>query len=388
VRKIRLLIPLAAALAVVTAAPAALAATWVVVPSPSPAPDVNALSGLWARTAADAWAVGVFGETANEDEQGGLTLHWNGTAWTQVLAPNPQFRNERLNGVSGTAANDVWAVGAAAVAINQLPKVPWALHWDGAAWREVAVPTGPNPGGTGRGGLRGVVALSATDAWAVGKSPGVTAIAEHWDGTAWTLATVPNVKLGLNGVAAVSAAELWAVGDGVLNANGTRSGTIMHFTGGSWQLAPNQVTLPSSTLNVTLNAVTVVNARDVWAVGSFTDNLSVSHALIQHFNGVSWTRVPTPATSGTTTHTSLGGVAARSATDVFAVGGLSHTDLTEDSYILHWNGTAWAAETVPHTTAPDDGLAAAAVTPGGSPLWAAGQSFQTGTVRTTLILRG
>jgi hypothetical protein len=189
-------------------------------------------------------------------------------------------------------------------------------------------------------------------------------------------------------VAAVSASELWAVGDGVVNANGTRSGLLMHFTGGAWQVAPNQVTLPSSTISVTLNAVSVAGARDVWAVGSFTDQLSVTHALIQHFNGVSWTRVATPAEPGTTTHTTLGGVAARSGTDVFAAGTRSHTDLTEDSYILHWNGTAWAAETVPHTAAPDDGLSAVAVTPGGSPLWAVGQSFQTGTVRTTLILRG
>src|SRR2546430_14391772 len=111
-----------------------------------------------------------------EDEQGGLILHWTGAAWTQVIGPNPQFRNEVLNAVHGVAANDIWAVGGLATAINQLPKVPWALHWNGTAWAEVPVPTGPNPGGTGRGGLRGVAAITSKNVWAVGKSPGVTGL--------------------------------------------------------------------------------------------------------------------------------------------------------------------------------------------------------------------
>jgi hypothetical protein len=42
---------------------------------------------------------------------------------------------------------------------------PPALHWDGTAWTQVPF---PDPAGGIGGSLRGIKAISATDAWAVG----------------------------------------------------------------------------------------------------------------------------------------------------------------------------------------------------------------------------
>ena len=54
----------------------------------------------------DAWAVGT---SFGPDD---LTLHWNGTAWSQVSVPSPgSTANKQLSGVSAVSASDAWAVG-------------------------------------------------------------------------------------------------------------------------------------------------------------------------------------------------------------------------------------------------------------------------------------
>jgi hypothetical protein len=71
--------------------------------------------------------------------------------------------------------------------------------------------------------LRGVVATSATNAWAVGSyrtAHRIKTLIEHWDGKAWTVQPSPNSSCfhpspptnELNGVAATSSTNAWAVG--------------------------------------------------------------------------------------------------------------------------------------------------------------------------------
>jgi hypothetical protein len=390
-RLLRQLIPLVAAVPLLVlygAPPAAAATTWTLVASPNPHVATNGLSAVFPLAADNAGAVGVFGNVVKHNEDGGLIAHWDGRAWTQVLGPNPQFRNETLTAVHGVGPNDIWAVGGLATAINQLPKVPWALHWNGTAWSEVPVPTGPNPGGTGRGGLRGVAAIASDNVWAVGRSPGITALVVHWDGTTWTEVPVPTVKTALNALAVVSRTDIWAVGDGLVNQDGSKTALIMHYDGRTWQTMPNQVSVPSTFVaHNGLKSITALSATDIWAVGSVTDRLSVNQPLIQHYDGKTWTRVAAAPAPPNSTHYSLSGVAAVSATDIYAVGGVSFNDLTEASIVEHWNGQAWSRVTVPHSAAADDGLNGVAVTPGGSPIWAVGQSFDTNS-RRTLILQG
>src|SRR5205085_11424795 len=104
---------------------------------------------------------------------------------------------------------DVWAVG------GQSGK-PLILHWDGMAW---SVVDGPSVGKQG-GELHAVVALSATDAWAVGQAYGKlgsNSTSEHWDGTAWTVVQVPDLNPGFALTTAVDASgpdNVWATGSG------------------------------------------------------------------------------------------------------------------------------------------------------------------------------
>jgi hypothetical protein len=111
------------------------------------------------------WAVG------KADLNGSLTQplveHWNGSAWRIVATP--ALANVRWSSFSAISAipgtQQLWAVG------SSVPKASNDGHvliqkWDGTAWNIVKTPTLPQ--GLIAGSLNGVVALSATNAWAVG----------------------------------------------------------------------------------------------------------------------------------------------------------------------------------------------------------------------------
>src|SRR6266567_3297398 len=80
-----------------------------------------------------------------------------------------------------------------------------------------------------------------------------------------------------------------------------------------------------------LNGVAAVSASDVWAVGEFINASNVNQTLIEHWNGHKWSVVPSPNVG--THNNELFGVTAVSATDVWAVGffnaGFFNQTLTE-----------------------------------------------------------
>jgi hypothetical protein len=81
---------------------------WNVVSSPNVGTRSNALDGVAAVSANDAWAMG-FSYDASSRELA-MVQRWNGSAWSVVSAPQPE-RSSRLKGVDALSANDVWAVG-------------------------------------------------------------------------------------------------------------------------------------------------------------------------------------------------------------------------------------------------------------------------------------
>src|SRR5262245_53912740 len=87
----------------------------------------------------------------------------------------------------------------------------------------------------------------------------------------------------------------------------------VHFDGTSWSVIPTP-TLAASPSQ--FSGVAAVARDDVWAVGSQTVS-GTSNTLIEHWDGTSWSVVPSPTPSG---GGSLLAVTAISATDVWAVG--------------------------------------------------------------------
>jgi hypothetical protein len=184
--------------------------SWSTVATPQPGNSFRQLYGVKAVSATDAWSVGWYYDTSLRGEA--LILHWNGSAWTQVTAPDPGTSGNTLESVAGTAANDIWAVGYYSNSGEKgVLAHPLAVHYNGTSWVETELPAS----GTGTF-LHSVTALSATDVWAVGSKNGYAApVAYHWNGSAWSeVPTAPtggsgnNVFYGVSG----SAGNVWAVG--------------------------------------------------------------------------------------------------------------------------------------------------------------------------------
>ena len=186
-------------------------AAWQVVPSPPVGTDGSALEAVAARASDDVWAVG-FSANGSSTYQT-LTEHWDGSAWTVVPSPSAGTRDNVLTGVAALAPDDVWAVGSYPAANGAA--LTLTEHWDGSAW--TIVPS-PNVGSTGST-LARVAALAPGDVWAVGyyQTPGdaYQPLAEHWDGSAWSVVAGPDggpVGASLLGVAPADTGTVWAVG--------------------------------------------------------------------------------------------------------------------------------------------------------------------------------
>jgi len=234
--------------------------SWEQVASPNPGSD-NFLNGVWAVSAKDVWAVGRYGDGPSGGSS--LILHWNGSRWAQVPSPDPGFRNE-LDAVTATSAASAWAVGSSS---SQQAARPFILHWNGTVWTQVDT---PHLKGTG-GELLGVDATSAVNVWAAGDvsdRAGQHTLILRWNGTAWT--RVPSPDPGgsrfvdsLRGVAAISAANAWAVG--YISNGASNQSLILHWNGAAWTRAAS----PSPGAGGDLAGIAASSPASTWAVGQF-----------------------------------------------------------------------------------------------------------------------
>jgi hypothetical protein len=302
---------------------------WSRVTSPNLGSDFNELHGVSVVSSTDVWAIGDADYSSDA-----LILHWDGTHWSRVTSPNPGSDANELSGVSAVSPTEAWAVGGAG---NHLSYRSLILHWDGNTWSRVI---SPNPS-YGSNFLFDVSAPSAADAWAVGwhdiPSEHETLIL-HWDGTRWSRVMSPNPGSGsneLHGVSAVSPTDAWAVGDSSDLTTPVHQTLILHWNGTRWShvKSPN----PSSEFN-TLTGVSAVSPTDAWAVGLYWDQAGINHALVLHWDGTRWSRVKTP--NPRSIHSSLDSVTAVSPKNVWAVG--DYQEAGVHALVLHWNGTRWS----------------------------------------------
>lgn len=154
------------------------------------------LFGASADAANDAWAVGFDGS----DNIGTAAMHWDGTNWKRVATPNVGEGTNKLNAVLALAPNDVWAVGFSTPVAppKQAATVTLIEHFDGTSWAVVPSPNvGPNSANQSNR-LLGLTGNSADDIWAFGSyfaadgSGHQMTLLLHWDGTSWTVASSPS----------------------------------------------------------------------------------------------------------------------------------------------------------------------------------------------------
>ncbi len=246
---------------------------WKQVPSPNTASG-GILYGVAAVSATNIWAVGEYSNNADVGQT--LIEHWNGTAWKRVPSPNPggALNGNFLFGVAAVSSANVWAVGS-------FSHQSLVLHWNGTAWTHVA----SSNSSSALNSLSSVAATSASNAWAVGYYFNGTAdqtLIEHWNGTAWKRVASPNPSGTsnyniLNGVVALSASNAWAVGESI-DGTGVHKTLVEHWTGTAWKHVPSPN--PSSSGN-TLYGVGASSATNIWAVGTY-NGTTAGQALALH----------------------------------------------------------------------------------------------------------
>ncbi len=341
---------------------------WSIISSPNTGTNPQ-LDGVAANSTNDVWAVGYTG-----GNNGRLTLaeHWNGSSWSIVSSPDPSATGNQLVAVAALGANDVWAVGSF---INTDPGVgvpqPLFLQWNGTSWVQVTGDTtvaaglGPQPAA--------VAAIGASDIWSVG-SDGST-LAEHWNGTSWSIVATPNTGAGqdvLNGTGASSSTDAWAVG--YFTAGIEKRTLIEHWDGTQWGIVPS----PNSNLDTNiLKAVAAISSSNAWAVGySENNNQNFRTTLVLHWDGTTWSVVSSPNPNPGTGQPvdELDGISVNSASDIWAVGGSTSSSLgTDQTLVEHWDGSAWSAVSSPSVSGTNSALFAVTAF-GTSDAWAVGYS--------------
>ncbi|HYK53141.1 MAG TPA: hypothetical protein VEV38_06395 [Candidatus Eremiobacteraceae bacterium] len=369
----RILGPLAAIMAAMVAFPSTAFAyygspfatcAWHVVTSPNPFADQNVLNAVAATSATDAWAVG---RTTNPNDGSiqPVAMHWNGKAWSLVSTPSVASAN--LIGVKEITPTDVWAVGLY-YDTNNGQLQAFAEHWDGATWTAFTPPSL----GVGTNVLNAVVANSTSDVWAFGRYVNTSGLnstlAEHWNGSTWSVVTTPNEgsldTVFTSGVAN-GTSNVWAAG--AYNCNtGSCQTFAERWNGLKWKI----VATPDQNLNSNpLNAMSSNGSKDMWAIGDYYTG-STFNTLAEHWNGTAWSIVTSPNMG----LTALLGSAAVNTRDVWAVGFYQNGSI-DDPYSMTWNGSAWSTVLPPTVGTSGALLDSAARIPGTMTLWSVGGSL-------------
>jgi hypothetical protein len=300
--------------------------------------------------------------------------------WTVDSTPNPhagQLTNSVFSGVSASGPDEAWAVGS--FSDQRALDHPLVEHWDGTAWTLTLL---PQPGGR-QAVLSAVDDLAPDNAWAVGDSfdrgdNQERTLIEHWNGTVWSVVPSPNPAVGVPGdsdvLTSISGSgpdDLWAAGSDNNDNTATLSLLFEHWDGVRWTAAASPT--PMFAIQ-SASGITAIGPDDVWAVGSqFTDGM---RTLAAHWNGSSWSIVLTPDfSSAGNPQNQLTGVGASGAGGVWATGFANNVDNhnLDVPYVLHWNGSTWQLAKVPTVGSEGSQLSGIAVLSAGD-AWAVGQT--------------
>jgi hypothetical protein len=333
-------------------------------------PGGGDLMGVFCTSSVNCWAVGASFLAAREEQLSEI-LHWDGSAWSQVAVPNPsrtaQVDFSELFAVRCTAPGNCWAVGEYHVFDGAMFNE--ALHWNGSAWSVVSA---PQPGGRIGGSVNGlfdVVCRSSANCWAVGHYGKLRDAASsvernevlHWNGRKWALQRTPDpggTSRGdinqLNSVRCATAHSCLAVGSTSTAAVSSHTGLneVLRWDGRKWLTAsvPSPGGPPGTGGFSELVYLTCTSPANCWAVGDYGAPGTVLSQIL-HWNGIAWSQASVPELGGTGSPAiqRLSGVTCSSATNCWAVGSyvLGNDTGAALNEALHWDGGAWSLVSTP-----------------------------------------
>ena len=336
---------------------------WNVVPSPNENEIENELYSVTGG-GNDVWAVGIYDLFGFGDYRT-MTMHWDASAWSLIPSPNPGTAHNYLFGATGSGT-DVWAVGMYNNTGGQ-PGRTLTLHWNGSAWSQVASPNA----GTSTNLLWGATG-SGSDVLAAGESSnGQFTTSEtltlHWNGSAWSVVPSPTVGTGGNRIYAITGGgnDVWAVGIYWNDVFNPRTLTL-HWDGSTRSVVPSPNVGSDDNW---LDGVTG-SGNDVWAVGYYQSG-STYPALILHWDGSVWSVVPDPNPGA---DVNVLRAANGTGDDVWAVGYSVAGGNPRQTLTLHWDGGAWSVVSSPNVGSGDNELYSVRRSISGGDAWAVGYS--------------
>jgi hypothetical protein len=293
-------------------------ATWSIQTTPIPSGATLAIfNGVSCTSASSCTAVGRYNTSAG---QLALAERWNGGTWTVQATPSG-LTNAELVGVSCISATNCTATGDSNAGTL-------AEHWNGMTW---SIQTTPNPSGTTSfPDLASVSCASATSCTAVGQYiPGFSTImlAEHWNGTRWAIQATPSpsgaASSQLAGVSCTSASTCTATGF-YSSSSGTLLALAERWNGTAWSV--QTVPDPSGSPDAQLSAVSCTSATRCTAAGWYTVSITDGDVLTlaEHWNGTKWAIKRTPNPSGAAT-SALDGISCTSSATACTAAGLYST---------------------------------------------------------------
>ena len=284
-----------------------------------------------------------------------LAERWNGSEWSVQTTPNASGATESyLHGVSCPSSTSCTAVGHYKNSSGK--NVTLAEHWNGTEW---TIQTTPNPSGKEEAFLEDVSCSSSTACIAVGLSQDSgnsqgAALSERWNGTEWSIQAMPNpeaehpleetVVTEIRGMSCSSSTACTAVGWFHESAKGYKT-LAERWNGTEWsvQTTPN----PSEAKDPWLGAVSCTSSTACTAVGDYYNSAGSNVTLAEHWNGTEWSIQATPNPSGATVNL-LGGVSCSSSTACIAVGYDKNSSGTYVTSAERWNGTEWLLQSTPN----------------------------------------
>ncbi len=212
----------------------------------------------------------------------------------------------------------------------------------------------PNPVGAAHSQLLGVSCASKTSCVAVGYSAGAsggfTALAEHRDGSTWSIEPTPHPSGAsgtvLSSVSCTTRRDCTAVGY-FTNRAGIAVTLAERWSGGHWSV--QRPANPAGATYSYLVGVSCASRTSCVAVGSFADQTETQLALTEMWNGANWSLEPIPNPAGAAS-SALKGVNCATPTACTAVGTFLTLQGVYETLVERWNGAAWTTQ--PSTNPP------------------------------------
>ena len=251
--------------------------------------------------------------------------------WSNEHVIPPGAFDSSLTGVSCASSSVCVAVGYYQLEKNSAG-LPFAEIWNGTSWSMQTIPAPANAAAVGGAPLGRVSCASTTSCIAVGGytpsgSNEPEPLAAAWNGSTWKLenpAAPPGaIGASLGGVSCISPSVCIAVGSFSVTTNGPADTLAEKWTGTSWSI----LNTSNPAINNGLSAISCPSATLCVAIGYVPGG-----AIAEAWNGSTWSTEQTPAVPSTPdmqTQYGLNDVSCGSATTCLAVGTLGGLPFSE-----------------------------------------------------------